>query len=239
MRNIDKRLDYIEDLLYKKRHFLKSVIDRDIGHYKYDDKSDIIVELRKIFPNSTSEEIYSMLYLLLRAYNRNSTEKLQLIWSGPDVSGLPGRDTEIVLEDIIKSAQHSIIVSIYSLSDYAENILNLIKRKANHGLYVEIFIDNFEAKSEMLQDLLEVDSSRLYIYEYVGAENYTQSLHAKVLTIDDSQSIVTSSNLSYNGMDGNLELGVLLSSKEKSKEIRAIFSSLIKKRYFKRVNNRR
>ena len=41
------------------------------------------------------------------------------------------RDTEIVFEEYISSAQESIILSIYSLSEYASSLINLLEKKSN------------------------------------------------------------------------------------------------------------
>ena len=98
-----------------------------------------------------------------------------------------------------------------------------------------MYINDYDSKCDILKDLININSKYLYLYEYIGAKNETQSLHAKVLSIDNSKSIITSSNLSYNGMEGNLELGIIIKSKDKAKDIRSIFDSLIKKRYFEQV----
>ena len=110
-----------------------------------------------------------------------------------------------------------------------------LKKKAKQGVFIEIYVNDFEGKRDLLIDLVKIDPRRVFVYDYIGAKNWTQALHAKILTTDDTKSIITSSNLSYNGMDGNLELGVMIDSKEKAKEIRSIFNSLIDKGYFKRM----
>lgn len=94
-------------------------------------------------------------------------------------------------------------------------------------------MNDYASKSGLLDKIIGLDTSRAFVYEYIGAKNETQSLHAKVLTVDNEKSIITSSNLSYNGMDGNLELGVILNSKEKAKEIRLIFNTMIEKNILK------
>lgn len=235
MRNYHVKLDYIEDMLFSNKHLINNLISLPDKANIFTSRVNIIKELNELFPNSTDEEKYQILYLMTKAYFRNSSEKIQLIWSGPDVSGLPGRDTELVFEEMIKEAKQSIIISIYSLSVYAERLLKLLKKKVEHGLYVEIYVNDFNSKSKLLEEIMSIRTNRLFIYEYIGATNDTQSLHAKVLSIDDCKAVITSSNLSYNGMEGNLELGMIVNSKEKAKEIRSIFNTLIEKKYFKRI----
>ena len=236
MWNKSIRLDLFEELLFNNRYFIEDLLFKsEVSINIFDSRSRIFQELNKLFPSSSSEEKLNLLYLITKAYNRSNSEMMQLIWSGPSVAGLPGRDTEIVFEEYILSAQESIILSIYSLSEYASSLINLLEKKIKQGIYVEIYVNDYASKGELLDKIIKLDNSRAFVYEYIGAENHTQSLHAKVLTIDNTKSIITSSNLSYNGMDGNLELGVILNSKEKAKEIRLIFNTLIEKYYFRRI----
>lgn len=235
MRHNDMRLGYIEDLLFSNRFLLKNILEANDSQGIFQIRHEAITQIDKLFPDVSEEDKYKFLSLLITSYFREQKDKMKLIWSGPSVAGLPGRDTELVFEELIDGAQHSIIISIYALSEYAVKLIKLLKKKAKQGIYIEIYVNDFNSKKELLIDLLSLNSSQIFMYEYIGAKNNTQALHAKILTIDDTKSIVTSSNLSYNGMEGNLELGVILESKEKAKEIRAIFSALIEKKYFKRV----
>lgn len=231
------KLDFFEELIFSNRFLLRNLLEKDIPEALFTSKNNVFQEMNRVFPNCSDEEKLSILYILLKAYFRSETEKMQLIWSGPSVAGLPGRDTELVFEEYIQKANKSIMITIYALSDYALTLVEILKKKARQGVYIEIYVNDYESKKTLLKEIVSLDYKRVFIYEYTGATNKTQSLHAKVLTIDDEKSIITSSNLSYNGMDGNLELGVILDSREKAKEIRAIFNSLINKNYFQRIRN--
>lgn len=234
MRNLDIKLDYLSDTVSSEKIFIEGLMfEKGLDIFKL--KYEFVRLVNDLFPNSTSEDKFKILQLLIKSYMRESAEKIQMVWSGPDVSGLPGRDTEILLEELILEAKYSVLISIYSLSDYASKIIGLLKKKAVQGVYVEIFVNNFDSKRTILDEIFDEEYKRLSIYDYIGAQNVTQALHAKVVTIDGKKSLITSSNLSYNGLDGNLELGVLVHSKERAKEIRAIFHSMYQKRYFKKV----
>lgn len=236
MWNKSIKLDIFEERLFTNRYFLEDILFKgEVSIDILNSRNTLFQELNRLFPNSTSEEKINFLYLMTRAYNRSNSGKIQLIWSGPSVSGLPGRDTEIVFEEYISSAQENIILSIYSLSEYASSLIDLLEKKIKQGIYVELYVNDYASKNDLLDKIIKLDSNRAFVYEYIGAENDTQSLHAKVLTVDKEKSIITSSNLSYNGMDGNLELGVILNSKDKAIDIRLIFNTLIEKHYFRRI----
>lgn len=235
MWNNNLNLDYLADTLNSKKHLVKNLIVNDNPFDIFNSKIDMIRMINEIFPSSSADEKYKILYLISKVCFKETDEKVQLVWSGPDVAGLPGRDTEILFEELVAEAKQNIIISIYSISEYASKMLNLLKNKALQGVYIEVYVNEFDSKRYYFEDILQVKNNRMFIYDYTGADNSTQALHAKVLTIDDKKSIITSSNLSYNGMEGNLELGVLVNSIEKAKEIRAIFNTLLNKGYFKKI----
>ncbi len=61
------------------------------------------------------------------------------------------------------------------------------------------------------------------------------ALHAKVLSIDGIQSLISSANLSYHGMMGNIELGCHIESARIAKEIDEAFKQLLFQKVFRRV----
>lgn len=55
---------------------------------------------------------------------------------------------------------------------------------------------------------------------------------AKVISVDQTDTLITSANLSYHGQEGNIELGARIHSKELAKQVEDIFTSLVFKRIF-------
>ena len=55
---------------------------------------------------------------------------------------------------------------------------------------------------------------------------------AKVISVDQTDTLSTSANLSYHGQEGNIELGARIHSKELAKQVEDIFTSLVFKRIF-------
>lgn len=233
MRN-NFKLDYLLDEIESQKVVLQILMENGNLSDFFSSKSEIKRLLDSDFPNLSLEEKEKLLYLILKSKKIDSMDKTYTVWSGPEVAGVKGRNTEILVEELISNAKQSILISIYSLSKYANKIITLLKKKADSGIYVEVFVDNYEEKSKLLSPLLIPKNSNLSVYNYVGATHFTQTLHAKVITVDGESSVITSSNLSFNGLDGNLELGVLLHSKDRAKEIRSIFNTMLQKGYFER-----
>ena len=61
------------------------------------------------------------------------------------------------------------------------------------------------------------------------------ALHAKVISVDQRQTLITSANLSYHGQQGNIELGTLIESKQIAKQIDDVFTKLIFLKVFSEV----
>ena len=67
------------------------------------------------------------------------------------------------------------------------------------------------------------------VYEYQkNKDDRMAALHAKILVVDKKISLISSANLSYHGMSGNIEMGLLLSSEEKAKKIEEILKEFIR-----------
>ncbi|WP_423827215.1 phospholipase D-like domain-containing protein [Sharpea azabuensis] len=45
------------------------------------------------------------------------------------------------------------------------------------------------------------------------------ALHAKVISVEQKKTLITSANLSYHGQQGNIELGMLVESKKLSNRL--------------------
>ena len=61
------------------------------------------------------------------------------------------------------------------------------------------------------------------------------ALHAKVISVDQQHTLITSANLSYHGQQGNIEFGTLIESKQIAKQIDDVFTQLIFRKVFVEV----
>lgn len=60
------------------------------------------------------------------------------------------------------------------------------------------------------------------------------ALHAKVISIDQQETLITSANLSYHGQEGNVELGAHIISKEIAIQVEQLFTQLIFSKVFEK-----
>ena len=60
------------------------------------------------------------------------------------------------------------------------------------------------------------------------------ALHAKVISIDQCETLITSANLSYHGQEGNIELGTHIISKETAIQVEQLFTQLVFSKVFEK-----
>lgn len=61
------------------------------------------------------------------------------------------------------------------------------------------------------------------------------ALHAKVISVDQEQTLITSANLSYHGQQGNIEIGTLIESKRIAKQVEDVFKKMVFSKVFNEV----
>ena len=66
-------------------------------------------------------------------------------------------------------------------------------------------------------------------------EDAMAALHAKVISIDKKETLITSANLSYHGQEGNIELGTHIVSKNIAQQVDDVFTKLLFEKVFVEV----
>ena len=104
------------------------------------------------------------------------------------------------------------------------------------GIYVNIYLNNFDRKIEQLEKVLIYRNKYINIYDYnKNSNDKMAALHAKVITTDGKYVFISSSNLSYHGIEGNIEMGVLIKSTKKASELENLFKQLRYQKIFLKV----
>lgn len=195
-----------------------------------------IISMNNMFPNLSTEDKLKIIEIAYAFYKRESNEKFEIVVTAPVSFNLKARKTYVVMDELIKKSNKSIMITGYSISDYIDDKIEMIINKIRSGIYVEIFVNDIENMEKQLKNIMMYKGKFLKIYNYKkNNEDKMAALHAKVIVSDNKQAIITSSNLSYHGILGNIEMGVLFESKNKCKEIKDIFNKLIKAKIFESV----
>ncbi len=190
-------------------------------------------ELRRHFPNIDEKELTDIIGLICTAYFRNTGDKCELVITAPSSFRLRAKRTEDVVGQLIMQACRSITITGYSISDYFDGMLDSMIQKSTTGVYVNLYINDVEKHEEQLQRVKSYRGQYLRLYEYNKAESDRMAaLHAKMIVVDGASSLVSSANLSYHGMQGNIEMGILITSADKAGTIEELLKQLRRMKVF-------
>jgi phosphatidylserine/phosphatidylglycerophosphate/cardiolipin synthase-like enzyme len=150
-----------------------------------------------------------------------------LVWSGPEIVGLPARDTRRVYEELLGAAEGSVWVSTYAYFDGPKAFQVLATRMdAVPDLQVTLLLNIQRKRGDTTKGdhLVRQFADRFWGQEWPGKSRprvfYDPRpldpdgpggvLHAKAVVTDDEAVFVTSANLTEAAFDKNIELGLLL-----------------------------
>ena len=167
-----------------------------------------------------------------------------LVWSGPELPGLPARDTRRVYEELLSGAQQSVWVSTYAYFDGPQAFAQLAQRMDHvTGLRVTILLNIQRARGDTtaVDQLVRRFTDRFWGTDWPGSSRPSvyydprsldpsgpsAVLHAKAVVVDDEAVFITSANLTAAALDHNIELGVLLRHRVLATSVANHFQGLI------------
>ena len=158
-------------------------------------------------------------------------ELSNLICGKATVGGNYNSTRDIVVKSLIENAKSSILITGYSLSDYFADLVDCIIEKSQKGVLVKFYVNHIEDQASF-DKLCRYRGTFLKIYNYPKQEDVMAALHAKVISIDKMETLITSANLSYHGQEGNIELGTHIVSKSIAQQVDDVFTKLLFKKVF-------
>jgi HKD family nuclease len=143
-------------------------------------------------------------------------ERVELVWTGPDLKQFPVRRSEQVLLDIIDASNESLFIVSFVLVNIPV-IETAIKSAVDRGVDVRMLLES-EDKEHTEHFLETVDRLHqsipgimLYVWPREKREDMTGGfarVHAKCAVADQETAFVTSANLTSAALDKNIEMGV-------------------------------
>ncbi|MGH2416510.1 MAG: DISARM system phospholipase D-like protein DrmC, partial [Microcystaceae cyanobacterium] len=194
---------------------------------------DVVGELNRLKAMGMRPEHIAYTLRLLaeeRSTSQAVSDRIDLVWTGPEISGSKSRDTSVVVRELFSTAQTSVLISSFAI-DKGQKAQELFKvlaelMDANLELSVRMFLNvnrphNSEAPaSTLLQEFAHIfrhdiwPGQRLPEVFYdprslaVGGESRA-CLHAKCVVVDRQRLLVTSANFTEAAHERNIEAGVL------------------------------
>lgn len=225
MRNSSLKTDIIADEIL------------DILSIEDDNDKSLALKLKEHFASLSEVKVDELAMIISRLVDKRRGDLVEIVSTTPVSFKSKNRKTFPVLKDTIMSANRSITLTGYSISDHFDELLNIINLKSKQGVQVELFLNDYESMKQVLNDIDIKNKNFFKVYNYAGVEgDGMASLHAKTLVVDEQRVFISSANLSYHGMISNIEIGVLIDSKTKASQVLDIFRELKKSRKFEQIN---
>lgn len=190
--------------------------------------------LKRICPELSDTHSKDIIATIVDAMNISKAEKVSLVATAPPSFSINARTTMNVVKSMIKGAERNILITGYSLSSYFSELVDAIVCKSQRGVFVKFFANDIDKQPEF-DKILRYKGRFLKIYNYHPRDDKMAALHAKVISVDKQQTLITSANLSYHGQQGNIELGALIESEQIAKQIDDVFAKLIFSKVFVEV----
>lgn len=200
------------------------------------DVSAVVRLVKKEFPSLSDSDAIKICQLVSSLTNRQSADSLEIVTTTPVSFLARTRKTSPVIDELINGAEHTITLTGYSVSDHFEESLKLINRKSKQGVVVELFVNSYDKVQSVLSDIEHTSRRFLKVFEYSGkANDKMAALHAKTIIVDGERMLISSANLSFHGLEGNIEIGALITSKKKTMQVLEVFADLKRQRIFRLV----
>ena len=195
----------------------------------------VITNLKKEFPSLSEQEIWQIIGLCVNVYSGKEAEKAELAITAPISFKLKARKINEVITNMIQDSQKSITLTGYSVSDYCSEMIDLIISKSQQGIYVRLYLNDYEKHKTNLKRLMDLRTKHLRVFDYQKQDDEMAALHAKTIVVDEKELLVSSANLSYHGMQGNVEMGIRLVSEDKAKQVESLLKEMVGMKVFKEL----
>ena len=212
------------------REILLNTVKSDIAN----GTSNAVPMIKRGFPELSNPQCFDLAVIIADAVKMQDADKVSLVVTAPSSFSINARTTMNVVQSMISGAERNIMITGYSLSSYFSELVDTIIQKSQRGVFVKFFVNDIDKQPEF-EKVLRYKGRFLKVYNYRQDDDKMAALHAKVISVDQKQTLITSANLSYHGQQGNIEIGTLVESKQIAKQIEDIFTKLLFSKVFEEV----
>jgi phosphatidylserine/phosphatidylglycerophosphate/cardiolipin synthase-like enzyme len=219
-----------------------------IRRFVSDGEADgVATSLCRLATSGSSESAISeMLELLAVAIERRPAleELVDIVTTGPEVAGISNRDTSVVVGDLFRRAERSVVVVGYAVHQGQKLFLDLADRmQVRPELQVRMYLDikreigdtsapeeivrRFVHRFRTTQWPLEKRLPEIYFDPRALSINERAALHAKCVVVDHREAFVSSANFTDAAQARNIELGLFVHSPKLALRVEAFFEGLV------------
>ncbi|MDM9383351.1 DISARM system phospholipase D-like protein DrmC [Chlorogloeopsis sp. ULAP01] len=183
-----------------------------------------------------------------RSASQQIRDRIELVWTGPEITGSQSRDTSVVVRELFNHAKKSVLISSFAIDkgEKARKLFQVLAERmdANPELYVQMFLNiQRPHHSEVPESVLLREFAHTFRHDIWAGERLPEvyydsrslavdvkqksSLHAKCIIVDEESVLVTSANFTEAAHERNIEAGVLLTDSTIAQVLRAQFDTLV------------
>jgi phosphatidylserine/phosphatidylglycerophosphate/cardiolipin synthase-like enzyme len=181
---------------------------------------------------------------MLTAKRASDSTTFEIAWTGPATAAIPVRRVDQVMYELVEGTQRDLILTSY-VAHGAENALDALRSATDRGVEVTLILERArETGGKLAFDSLDsivdrVPKATIYYWPIEKRQASRQGakgiLHAKCLICDGEHALVSSANLTDQGLESNMELGLVLHGGDAPKRLAAHFRHLIYERELKEL----
>lgn len=211
----------------------------------------LAAELRRLHDAGLGpEQLVEVLRLVAdeRAGGQAIGDRVELVWTGPELQGSTSRSTATVVRELVSGAQESVLLSTYSL-DQPRKIKALLgplkdRMAAIPDLKVSVFVNvGRKHRDKRPESVLLREFAEAFRKAWGGAalpevfhdpraleasKGPRACLHAKCVIVDGRSAFVSSANFSEAAQERNIEAGVVIEDDVFARDLGAQFESLVR-----------
>lgn len=191
-----------------------------------------------------------------RAAAQRMSDRVELVWSPPDLDAIDARDTSVVVQELFRRASRSVLISTFALDEKkkAEALFGeLASRMDNEPeLVVRVFANIHRKHLDETPSVALVREFTKRVREQVWPGqrlpevfydprsletegNKRAVLHAKAVVVDGRWTLLTSANFTEAAQERNIEAGVVIDDRRIAERVTRQFDKLVEARLLNRL----
>lgn len=192
-----------------------------------------------------------------RDAGQRMSDRVQLVWSPPELDEVDARDTSVVVQELFRRARSSVLISTFALDEKkrAETLFGELAARmdADPRLAVRVFanIHRKHADEKPAVVLIREFAARIRDHVWPGTrlpevyydprslevEGHKRAvLHAKAVVVDGRFTLLTSANFTEAAQERNIEAGVMLDDRRLAERVTRQFDRFVERRVLRRLH---
>lgn len=208
-----------------------------------------------------ASHIARALHLLVeeRDAGQRMADRVQLVWSPPELDTVDARDTSVVVQELFRQARHSVLISTFALDERkkADALFGelAMRMDADPSLAVRVFANIHRKHLDETPSAMLTRDFALHIRQHVWPgdrlpeifydprsieiEGHKRAvLHAKAVVVDARWTLLTSANFTEAAHERNIEAGVVIDDRKLAERVVRQFDQFVEAGVLRRLSIR-